>query len=225
MSTIDKTSQILDQLGLSKNTTNQPKKSGLGQDAFLKLMMTQMNNQDPLQPMQNGEFLTQMAQFTSASGIQGLQKSFDSLAATLTSNQALQASTLVGRSVLVPGSTGVLSASQGLRGAVTVPESTGSLKLNIYDANGQLVRHMDMGAQPQGQTAFTWNGVMDNGSQAAPGQYTVRAETFSGGNTVAAQTLVAAGVDSVTLGGQGKGVTLNLAGLGQIDFSKVKEIM
>lgn len=224
MSSIDKTSQILDQLGLSRSNT-QTKKSGLGQDAFLKLMMTQMNNQDPLQPMQNGEFLTQMAQFSSASGIEKLQTSFDQLASALTSNQALQASTLVGRSVLVPGSTGVLSSGQGLRGAVSLPASTPSLALNIYDINGQLVRHMDMGAQPQGQTAFTWDGQKDDGSYAPPGQYMVRAESLSDGTTVAADTMVAANVESVTLGGQGKGVTLNLAGLGQIDFSQVKEIM
>lgn len=224
MSNIDTTSQILAQLGL-KPPSSQKKTDKLGQADFLKLMTTQMSNQDPLSPMQNGQFLTQIAQFTSASGIQGLQTSFNNLAATLTSNQALQASTLVGRHVLVPGSTGVLSATKGMSGAVNLASSTPSLTVNIYDASGQLVRHMDLGPQAQGQSAFTWNGKTDKGGIAPPGQYTVRAETLSGGTAVAAQTLVSVGVDSVTLGGPGKGVTLNLAGMGPIALSKVTEIM
>ena len=90
-------------LGLKTDHVKKPtEKKQLGQEDFMDLMLTQMNNQDPFKPMENGEFLTQMAQFSAVSGLKDIKESFQGLADTMQSNQALQAASMVGRKVLVP---------------------------------------------------------------------------------------------------------------------------
>lgn len=220
MSTVDKTNSVLDSL-TKTNATRQPSNS-LGQDQFLQLMVAQLKNQDPMQPMQNGEFLSQMAQFGTVKGVQELQSSFAQLAGSLQSNQALMASSMVGRSVLVPGQIGSLVPGTGLAGAVSVPSSS-NVVVGIYDTNGQLVRRLDYGTQPAGQMSFVWDGATDSGAAAPAGNYQIRAVTSSGAETKAADTLVRARVDSVSLGGS-NGMQLNLAGLGTVAFNDVKQI-
>jgi flagellar basal-body rod modification protein FlgD len=220
MSTVDKTNSVLDSL-TKTNAARQPSNS-LGQDQFLQLMVAQLKNQDPMQPMQNGEFLSQMAQFGTVKGVQELQNSFSQLAGSLQSNQALMASSMVGRSVLVPGQVGSLEPGAGLAGAVAVPSSS-NVVVGIYNTSGQMVRHLDYGTQPAGQMNFVWDGVTDSGAAAPAGNYQIRAVTASGAETKAADTLVRARVDSVSLGGT-KGMQLNLAGLGTVAFNDVKQI-
>lgn len=220
MSTVDKTNSVLDSL-TKTNATRQPSNS-LGQDQFLQLMVAQLKNQDPMQPMQNGEFLSQMAQFGTVKGVQELQTSFSQLANSLQSNQALMASSMVGRSVLVPGQIGSLVPGSGLTGAVTVPSSS-NVTVGIYDSTGQMVRHLDYGTQPAGQMNFVWDGVTDSGTVAPAGNYQIRAVATAGTQTTAADTLVRARVDSVSLGGS-NGMQLNLAGMGTVSLSDVKQI-
>ena len=112
---MDKPSAILpgalDQFALRETETNRDQ-GELGQAEFFDLMVTQLKNQDPFKPMESGEFLGQIAQFSTVDGIGGLQRSFESLAGSLQSSQALQASTMVGRSVALPGDTLRLEAGQ-----------------------------------------------------------------------------------------------------------------
>jgi len=214
----------LSNLGIA---TQQPsaKNDELGQEDFLRLMITQFTNQDPFKPMENGEFLGQIAQFGTVSGIQELQSSFNALSESLYSDQALQASGLVGRTVLARLDSGALSPGGTISGAVDVPSGTPSLKIEIVDASGQVVRHMDLGAQSAGLASFEWDGITDGGKVAAPGVYSINATVSSDGATFAAETLVAAAVESVTLARAGSGLTLNLAGMGQLPLSQVRQIM
>ncbi|HQU15106.1 MAG: hypothetical protein B7Z66_05240 [Chromatiales bacterium 21-64-14] len=197
----------------------------LGQSAFLTLMTTQLQNQDPLQPMDNSQFLSQMAQFGTVSGIQGLQTSLTQLSNTLSSSQALQASSLVGRTALVPQNTGLLSTGGVLQGAVTMPAGATGGTVKIYDMSGQLVRSMSLDTPVGGFANFQWNGIEDNGSQAPAGQYQVQTAANIGGTSTALQTLIAAPVDSVILGSSGSGLTLNLGGIGPVALSDVQQIM
>ena len=225
MTTIDPTQNNLTAGNSTAATSSSSSGSStqLGQAQFLSLMVAQLKNQDPMQPMQNGEFLSQMAQFGTVSGIQDLQSSFGSLATALTSNQALMASSLVGRTVLAPGSTGYLAAGGTLGGAVDLPASTSDVVVNITDSSGQLVQRLDLGAQPAGTTSFAWDGTTAAGTAAAPGVYNVTAQALNGTQQYAPNTLVEARVDSVSLGGS-NGLTLNLAGLGAVNLSDVKQI-
>ena len=219
---------ILSKLGISNASTAQAVESSkdkLGQKDFLKLMVAQLKNQDPLKPMENGDFLGQMAQFSSVTGLQELQASFNQLAGVMQSNQALQASALVGRSALVPGNAAVLSAGQTVSGAVDLPASTSDVALAVTDQSGKVVRLMSMGPQASGLASFQWDGKTDAGELAPAGRYKIVANAMLDGKVQAVDTLVAARVESVTLGRGGQESTLNLAGLGSLEMSKVRQIM
>lgn len=210
----------LDALGLS--LPQGAKKTELGQEEFLNLMMTQLKNQDPFKPMESGEFLGQLAQFGTVQGLAGLQSSFDSLATSLVSNQALQAASLVGRSALVASSKGVLADGGVLEGAIDVPAATGNVKVEIRDSTGQVVRNLELGSQNAGLVRFEWNGATNDGEPAAPGTYTVAATYQKDKGSEAADTFVAAPIDSVRF--DSKGFAVQLRGLGEVPFSTVREI-
>ena len=197
--------------------------NALGQDQFLNLMVAQLKNQDPTKPMDSSQFLGQMAQFGTVSGIQGLQQSFTQMAGALQSNQALMASSLVGRSVMVPGGIGVLPAGGALNGSVSLPTSVADLAINITDGSGQLVRRLVLGGQQAGDVRFSWDGLSDAGTPAVPGRYQVTAEAQVDGKAYAADTSVSALVESVSLGGT-QGMLLNLTGLGTVSLGDVKQI-
>lgn len=148
MTTID--TQTLERLGLSGNRQEETKKNDeLGQSEFLELMITQLNNQDPMQPMQNGEFYSQIAQFSTVSGIQDLQQTFQQVASALYSGQALQASAMVGRSVLVSSPQANLASGGTVSGVIDVPRDTTQLNVDVYDQAGQLVRRIALGRTPR----------------------------------------------------------------------------
>lgn len=202
-------------------------KTTLGQDQFLKLMTTQMTHQDPSQPMQNGEFLTQMAQFGTVAGIQDLQKSFTDFANTISSSQALQASGLVGRDILAPGTQGVLTAGGNVSGNVNLDSSVSNVHITITDpVTGQVVREMDTGAQEKGDAPFSWDGTNANGAMANPGVYQIQATADINGKNTVLTTDIDSRVSSVTMGNGSTGLKVNLSGgLGSIDFNKIKQIL
>lgn len=199
-------------------------KNKLGQDAFMELLVAQLNNQDPMQPMENGEFLSQIAQFTAVTGIQDLQKSFEELSSSLVSNQALQAANLVGHDVLAPTGLGVLTQGGSIRGSVDLDTASARVAVNIYDSAGQLVRSLPLGSQAAGAVQFQWDGLRDDGTYAAPGTYLISAEAEFNGRDEAVEALVANRVDGVTLG-RGGSLLLDLAGVGPLEFSQVKQIL
>jgi len=205
-------------LGLTQQAS--AKSERLGQEDFLKLMTVQVQNQDPLKPMENTEFFSQIAQFSTVSGIEALQGSFSDLATQLTSSQSLQAASLIGRDVLVKSPVAALGDA-GLSGAIDVPQS-GSVRLEIRDSAGSLVRSIDLGSQASGQLAFTWNGADAAGEAMPPGLYQISATVQGGGVSKAADTYALDRVDSVALGSNGLDVAL--AHLGEVAFSDVTRI-
>jgi len=218
-------SSTINELGLGAQSAPVKKtQDQLGQTEFLDLMITQLKTQDPFSPMENGDFISQMAQFSSVTGLAELQQSFDKLASSLQSNQALQASTLVGRTVLVPSAVGTLPVGGTLSGAIDLPASSGSVGVNVQDASGQIVRRLELGSQPSGEVYFNWDGLSNAGVPVQPGRYFVSAEAGINGENVALETLMSSSVASVTLGQGGSGLTLNLTDGNVVDFSSVKEI-
>ncbi len=213
----------LDQLAL-RPEQQAPKKNELGQDEFLKLMLTQIKHQDPFKPMENGEFIGQMAQFSTVSGIEKMQVSLDTMSSTFTSNQVLQASSLVGRNVLVPGNTGTLQEEGTIEGAYDLPASSGNVFMNVYDPSGNLVQQVALGAQQSGQNKFSWDGTMQDGSQATTGNYLVGIEYSTDGTTVAAETLMQARIESVNFSAQGNDFTLTTSNGQNLLLNEVRQI-
>jgi flagellar basal-body rod modification protein FlgD len=210
-------------LGLSQ-TTESNKAKELGSDEFMELFVAQLKNQNPLDPQQSGEFLTAMAQFGTVDGIRHMQESLASLESSWQSNQALQASALVGRSVLVPASSAQHAEGQSMKGAIELPSSVAGLKVTIENAAGEVVRTMDLGTQPAGSHAFTWDGLKDNGQAAISGEYKVKAQALQDGKNTSFTTYVQANVDSVTISKNGQPLQLNVAGIGAVGLDQIKAI-
>jgi flagellar basal-body rod modification protein FlgD len=226
MSSISTSQDLFSSLGLSQaqdnaKATNDASK--LGMDTFLKLMVTQLNNQDPMKPMENNTFLSQIAQFGSVSGLDKLNNQISSLSGSLTSGQALQAGSLVGHQILVPMGVGSLESGQAVRGQVSIPETSSDVTVRIYDTNGQLVRELPMGAADSGDLKFSWDGTDDQGDFMPPGKYQVEVSAQYGDQNVLLQPELFANVESVSLSAK-NGLTLNLAGLGPVAFNSVKQI-
>lgn len=196
----------------------------LAMEDFMSLMTTQLQNQDPLKPMESGEFLGQIAAFGTVSGIADLQNSFESFAKSMQSDQALQGSSLVGRSVLVPSSIGTMTAEGGLKGQINVADPVTDLQVQIYSEVGVPVRTIDMGSAA-GYTNFAWDGFSETGEAMPPGVYQFKATGTVGGESVAFATATVAKVDSVLVGSGNQGLTMNLAGIGSVPFSEAQEII
>lgn len=221
MSAIPANSAI-DALGLSVAQKAPPAstRGELGQDDFLLLMTTQLRNQDPTQPMDNGAFLGQLAQFSTVSGIQGMQAGFADLANSLYTNQALLGSSLVGRTVLVPTSTLTLGEQGSIQGRLSSAAGTG-VQVRIYDAGGQPVRTLIPSPDENGM-AFTWDGLDAAGKRLPPGNYEVGVvgEAGNGSSTVGLEQEVV----SVSLGRAGQALQLNLANGEQVELTRVQQI-
>lgn len=212
----------------SKNATSSTEEENdpgkLQMEDFMSLMTTQLMNQDPLKPMESGDFLGQIASFSTVSGISDLQDSFASFAKAMQSDQALQGSSLVGRSVLVPSSIGVMTADSPMRGQINVEEPVSNLEMKIFSDTGELVRTIPMGAA-SGYTNFEWDGLNNDGEAMPEGVYQFMATGTVDGQNTAFATAVMAKVDSVLVGSGGQGLTINLAGIGSVPFSEVQEII
>lgn len=195
----------------------------LGKNEFMELMIAQLKNQNPLEPQNNGEFISQLAQFSSLEEMQSLSGSVDDVVSQFRSTQALQASAMVGRTVLAPSDIGVLGAAGEISGNIEVPATTSGLRVSIENQVGERVRQIDLGSQQAGVTKFNWDGKDGNGNSLPPGPYRIVAEASYPDGQQQLGTMVSANVDSVSLG-QGGSVTLNLAGMGSIALSDVKQI-
>ncbi|VAW70986.1 Flagellar basal-body rod modification protein FlgD [hydrothermal vent metagenome] len=202
----------------------QGSRTELGQNEFLKLMTTQLSNQDPLKPMENGEFMGQIAQFGTVNGINELLSSFKDLAANLQSSQALEASNLIGRQVLVNFDQGYLPQTGSLLGAVELDSSASDVAVNIYDQSGQVLDRVEMGAQPSGLLQFNWDGNTFSGQRAPSGRYRIEVEANYGGRTESLTPQVLDRVRSLTLGGLGQEMQVELENLGSVSFNQVNQI-
>ncbi len=216
---------IYTSLGLNQQESlDNGRKETLDQSDFLALLTTQLANQDPFDPMDNKEFISQMAQFSSLAGMDDLNQSFGALASSLSSNQALQASALVGRSVMVPTSVGYLQQGQTIEGRVSLEQSTQNIWAEVKDVNGQVVRRFELGNYSAGDLDFSWDGMNDTGEAMPEGVYSISVYGQVGDTTEQIGTLMRAEVNSVNLGGGTGQVILNLTGLGQVNLADVQEI-
>ena len=214
----------------SNNVSNVSKAAtgnqSLGKDAFLQLLVTQLKNQNPLSPQDNGAFVAQLAQFSSLEGINTLNDSVNNISSNFSSSQALQASSLVGRSIITQTDKAMVDTSKSMTGSVAVTSAVGNVSVKITDKDGNVVRTVDMGAQSAGTQSFIWDGKNDKGEVAPAGTYTFNATTKNDkGEPLALATSLPATVTSVTLSKTGGEMLLNLAGgMGSVKLSQIQTI-
>ena len=215
----------IEQVFGSTAATNASNKSReeLGQEDFMKLMVAQLKNQDPSNPADNTEFLGQIAQFSMVSGIDDLGLSFDSVASNLYATQAMQASQLVGKNVLVDTETASLVEGGKIEGAIYTESPVANARLIIQDLNGTQVSYQDIGSLQEGGAQFSWDGLLEDGSAANPGQYVVSAEGLVNGELVALPVQHFSKVESVSVGRNNSNVQLRLQSGNNVSISQVSE--
>lgn len=192
------------------------------QDRFLTLLVTQMKNQDPLNPMDNAQVTSQMAQLSTVSGIDKLNTTLQAMSSSVTANQSLQAASVIGHGVLSPGSALNLANGSAI-GGVELPQAVDNLQVTIQDQSGNTVRTLQLGAMASGVQGWQWNGLNDAGAAMPSGAYSFTVGATQGGNNVAASALEFGIVNGVTQGGSG--ASLNIGQSGVVAMSQVKQIL
>lgn len=196
----------------------------LTQADFFALLTQQLAFQDPTKPVENDQMIAQMTNFTMADGISSLNTNFKSFAESMSSNQALQASSLVGRSVLVPSSEMVFTGQDLSRGIIDFEQRATNVRVRIEKPNGELVQTITIPEVAAGKFDFVWDGTNSKDEDMPPGVYKIKVDAKMGGENQSVPVMVYAPVSSVSLGQAGKGITLNLVGLGAFKLADVREI-
>ena len=192
------------------------------QDRFLKLLVTQMKNQDPLNPLDNAQVTTQLAQINTVTGIEKLNKTVESLSTSMLASQSTQGAAMIGRQVYATGSYLNLADGKAV-GAVNLTQPADRVYVSIADSAGTVIRRMELGSAGTGISGFAWDGKTDVGTTAAAGQYVFQVVAASGNKSIAAEPVTLGKVDGVSL--TSSGLKLNLQGGGSVGMSDVKQIL
>jgi flagellar basal-body rod modification protein FlgD len=205
------------------------KKTELGQEDFLALMVAQLKNQDPFKPMDPSQYVGQLAQFSSVSGLASMNQQITALTNSLRGNQVLDGAALIGRTVIAPGKEIYLDAAGNEnrilpQGMVDVPAGATSVQLVVKDASGVLIKSqaLDNSRGPQG---FSWDGTTDSGADAAAGTYKIEVVAKVGGDNVSLATSVAARVSSVALDPLTGSLVLTTDPLGDVEMSDIERVL
>jgi len=196
----------------------------LDQEDFFSLLSQQLAYQDPFSPVENAEMISQMSSFTTAEGIATLGTEFAGIKEVLNSSQALEASSLVGKKVLIPSNETYLSDGGTASGSVTTTTGAYSTLVSVEDSTGNVIRTIDIGDIGAGNQRFDWDGLDSQGQPAPEGKYTFNAYGTVNGNGEELTTASYAHVESVSLGGGTASVYLNLKGLGGIELADAIEV-
>lgn len=210
-----------------KGTTDTKKKQDSGaltQSDFFALLTQQLAFQDPTKPVENDQMIAQMTNFTMADGISSLNNNFRDFAASMNSNQALQASSLVGRTVRVNSDQLLFDGTNNSYGAIDVPAKTTSMKVSIYDAAGALIKTSSVENPQLGKFELKWDGTDESGVKQKAGMYSMKIDATVDGKNQSLVTSSYVPVASVTLGASTADMKLNLLGLGAKKISDVLEI-
>lgn len=190
-------------------------------NTFMTLLVTQLKNQDPLNPMDNAQVTSQLAQLSTVSGIDKLNASVTALSASFQNGQNLQAANMIGHGVIAPGSTMVVTDGKGIYG-LELPQAASNVDVVIRDSSNVVVRKMTLGALPQGVNTLTWDGKTDAGATAANGAYKFEFVANAADKKLDVTSLAFGVVSSITSGSQG--LKLSLPNIGDVSMSDVKQI-
>ena len=227
MTEINKASQqslqrILDKLGVksSEDKKASENKSTLGQEDFLKLMTTQLQNQDPFAPMENGEFIAQMAQFSTVTGITSMDQSLKEVASKLGETRVATAANLLGHSVLVPGNVARTDKDGSVNGVIDLPSAAGNVNVVFKSQSGEIIDTINLGNHGSGLVGFSWHGapkeMVENDEPIFVEAYANTGKGMEGVNSS-----IFAEVLSSAAGDERSGVTLDVRDYGTISANEV----
>lgn len=204
--------------GSSSTTTSSTQELS---DRFLKLLVTQLKNQDPMNPMENAELTTQLAQMSTVEGVNKLNDSLDALNAQFRATQVIQGASMVGHQVLAEGDYLPMSQSTAV-GGVELGSKADSVKVDIFNEGGTLVKTLDLGAQDAGLVRFVWDGKNTDGTTLADGDYSFQVTATAAGKDVEATTYSLGKVLSVAL--KDDAMEVEVSGLGNLGMDQIRQI-
>ncbi|SBS28065.1 Basal-body rod modification protein FlgD [Marinomonas spartinae] len=204
-----------------KDPKKDPTKGLADKNVFLKLYIQQLKNQDPTAPQDTNDMVAQMSQFSSLEKLSGISDQLKNMTTALTSNQAIGASSLVGKSLLMPGNKLSVSDSQhSIELKTDIPKDSSSAELKIFDANNKLVR-----TQKLTENDVSWDRKDDKGKELPPGEYHFAASSVNEKGQVAAMPIqLPARIQGVTINGK-DGTMLNVENHGKIKLTNKLEIL
>ena len=217
----------LSNLGITRattaaTTTTASNSTTLNQSDFLKLMTAQMQNQDPFNPVDNTQMVAQMAQFSSLAGISEMSTTLKAIQDKLGATTASDAMAYIGKTVLTAGDTAYGRTTGGLSGAIELGAASSKTIVTVANANGQVLKQFDLGAQAAGTVQYDWDGKTEAGEDAGSGPFTVSVAAQNNGKSVAATNLVWAPVQSVST--TSGAAVLSLPGIGDVPVTAVRQI-
>jgi len=197
----------------------------MGQKEFLTLFTTQLKNQNPLDPMQNEQFVAQLAQFSQLEATTNMSTNLNTLIATLKGQQLLNGSALIGKQVAVPNGPAILKNGAPISGVISVPEGARAVNLSVYDASGVLVKSQELGRQLPGDVTVRWDGTDNAGTKMTDGSYKVVATVTGMGGTVTKVPIATPDVvKGVTMNSDGSDLVIETQSGATVNFSQVKQI-
>jgi flagellar basal-body rod modification protein FlgD len=222
MSTVQSTNQASASLLASVNgTTAASSTTDEAQDRFMTLLVTQMKNQDPLNPLDNAQVTSQLAQLSTVTGINKMNSTLETFMTSLQSSQSLQMSNLIGHDVLVEGNDISFDGTGGYFG-VELPTSTDDLTITINDATGKQIRQITLGNQSEGIIPLSWDGYGDDGTQVAAGDYSFTVSANISGEPATVNALSLTKINSIST--NGTGIKLNLNNANSVTSADLKQI-
>lgn len=192
------------------------------QTRFLNLLITQLKNQDPLNPTDANQMTAQLSQISTVSGIEKLNASMEKLMSSYVGTQNMQAAAMIGKTVLTAGNNLELASGKAV-GGVDLSGTADKVTVTIQDSAGKLVQTQNLGKQPAGVLNFVWDGKSDTGAALAPGKYTFSVEAKSGDSKVKVAPLQAGMVNAVTFGKDG--LSMQLANSKSVSYQEILQIL
>jgi len=192
------------------------------QERFMALLVAQLKNQDPLAPMDNSQVTSQMAQLNTVTGISDMNKTMEKMAAGLTGNQTVQATGMLGRTVMLEGNSLTLKDAKA-EGALELKQAADKVTVNVKDRSGNVVKSMDMGAQSKGVLEFDWDGKNADGKTVADGQYNFEVVATAAGQPATSVALSKTVVQGLRNAGADGAMLLTSNG-SEVSLSDIKQI-
>ncbi|ANI83508.1 flagellar hook assembly protein FlgD [Kosakonia oryzae] len=193
------------------------------QSSFLTLLVAQLKNQDPTNPLQNNELTSQLAQISTLSGIEKLNTTLGSISGQIDNSQSLQASNLIGHGVMIPGQTVLVGSGTTTPFGVELTQAADKVTATVTSKDGTVVRTIDIGSLSAGVHTFSWDGKLTDGTTAPDGSYKVSISASTGSTQLVAQPLQFAMVQGVTLNANGNALDLGTYGTTTLD--EVRQII
>jgi len=220
MSVINETKSVL--AGMGRNEPVNKSANDDTQTRFLKLLTTQLKNQDPMSPMENAEVTSQLAQMSTVDGIERLNAMFQKFLTAQESAETMNAAALVGRGVLVEGKGMILTEAGGI-GGFQLDQPADKVMLKVRDASGIEIASIELDNVDAGTHNYVWDGTSVGGERAANGLYSIAIEATLNGEKITAQALEFGQVSGVIRGP--RGADLQVGSLGIFQFNDIKQIL